>query len=187
MHGGKTPRGIEAGSFKHGRYSKYLPDRIHERYVQALADKDLINLDDEIALVDARLTGQLDRLNNTGMNDGGWSRARDLFQSFRLHTSRGRRVQAVDDLNALETILSLDSEDHIAWTVIGELIEQRRKLVETERKRLSDEDKAIAIDKLMILIAAIIDIIRRHVASKDVREAIANEVRGLVAGSPSPS
>ncbi len=45
-----------------------------------------------------------------------------------------------------------------------ELIEARRKLVDTERRRLLDEDQVITVERLMILVAAIVDIIKRNVA-----------------------
>jgi len=49
MHGGKSPRGVDSPSFKTGRHSRYLPDRLTEKYCEALADEELLRLDDEIA------------------------------------------------------------------------------------------------------------------------------------------
>jgi len=128
---------VDSPSFKTGRHSRYLPDRLTEKYCEALADEELLRLDDEIALIDALLQDQLENLNQEG-------------------------------------------EEPIAWAQVMGLVEQRRKLVDTERKRLMDEDRAIPIERLMILVAAIVDIIRRNVASQEARRAISDEIRGLV-------
>jgi len=109
-----------------------------------------------------------------------WSEARNIFASFSRNTNRNNRDGAVRDLDRLRLLLDAGVDPEITWAKIDALIEQRRKLVETERRRLMDADKAIAIDQLMILIAAIADIIRRHVASTETRRVISNEIRSLV-------
>lgn len=182
-HGGKSLRGVDASGFRTGRYSKYLPDRLLPKYHEALADEELTRLDDEIALVDARLQEQLSILQRFGTTPGGWERAKRTFRSFRDNTNRGRRAPALDALNELDQIFGADATDAVAWEGVNELIEQRRKLVETERKRLADEDRMISVERLMIMAAAIIDIIRRHVVSKEQRGAISDEIRLLVSGT----
>ena len=77
-------------------------------------------------------------------------------------------------------LLDEGNENITAWKFIGELIESRRRLVETERKRLADEDHAVAIDKLMLIMAAVLDIIRRNVESPEVQRAIADDIRALM-------
>lgn len=182
VHGGKSLAGKNHPSFKHGRYSKYMPDRLAEQYLDALQDKDLISMNDEIALTDSRLAEMLNRLNGLTMVADGWASARRLYGSFRRHTNAGRQglaIRALDDLGAL---LEQNQTDDVVWRDISELIEQRRRLVDTERKRLMDESNAIAIDQVMMLMAAVADIVRRHVASKEARGAIAGEIKRLVHG-----
>ena len=53
-HGGVTPRGVEAGAFRHGRYSKSLPDQLTSTYRQVLADEQRHDLRDELALSRAK-------------------------------------------------------------------------------------------------------------------------------------
>jgi len=143
MHGGKSLRGVDSPRFKTGRHSRYLPANMVEKYEQALADEELMRLNDEIALVDALLQNQLEYLNQEG-------------------------------------------EEPVAWAQVMGLVEQRRKLVDTERKRLLDEDQVITIERLMILVAAVADIVQRNVASREERAAVANELRLLVSGADGP-
>ena len=182
-HGGKSLAGKDSPSFKTGRFSKYLPDRLAEKYEEALSDPDLISLSNELALVDSQLTTQLELWHESGMNADGWARARELFRSFRRHSSAGDRVRALNDLEDLRILLDEGNENMIAWKFIGELIEQRRRLVETERKRLSDEDHAVSIDKLVLFMGALLDIIRRRVGDERTQREIAQDVRALMAGT----
>jgi hypothetical protein len=182
-HGGKSLAGRDSPSFKTGRFSKYLPDRLAEKYQEALSDPELISLNNELALVDSQLTTQLEQWHETGMNSGGWERARNLFRDFRRHTNAGEHARALDDLESLRILLDEANENVTAWKFVGELIEQRRRLVETERKRLSDEDHAVAIDKLVLFMAALLDIIRRRIPDEQIQREIANDVRVLMAGT----
>ena len=151
-------------TFKTGRYSKYLPDRLVERYEEALNDVDLMRLDDEITLVDTKVQDVLEQLPVEGEGPGAWQQLRDAHQRLELAIAR-------DDTNATQAGLVMLSEaitsgrdESAAWGMIVKLIEQRRKLVDTERRRLLDEDQVITVERLMILVAAIVDIIKRNVA-----------------------
>lgn len=152
MHGGKSLRGVDSPRFKTGRYSKCLPDRLVVRYEEALNDAELTRLDDEIALVDARLQDLLDRLRVDGEAIAG-----------------GR-------------------DESTAWGLILGLMEQRRKLVSTERKHLADDERFIAVESLMVLLSALLDVIRRRVPDPETQKAIADELRHLLAaGNLDPS
>ncbi len=68
-------------------------------------------------------------------------------------------------------------ELRVALRAIAEVRSTIKLLADTERKRLMDEEQTISVDELMVMVGAIIDIIRRHVASRETREAIAAEIR----------
>jgi hypothetical protein len=186
-HGGKSLVGVDSPTFKHGRYSKHLPDQLATRYQEALNDANLICLDDEIALVDSRIGRQLDLLEKTGVNEAMFIRLKLLYSRFQTHTNSGQHRYAIRAINELGALLDQGADATIAWGEINELIEQRRRLVETERKRLLDEDQMITIDRLMVLVGALVDIIRRNVASREERAAVSNEIRLLVERGPRAS
>ena len=121
IHGGRTPVGLAAPAFKTGRYSKYLPAGLTERYVTARTDPELLSLRDEIGLVDTRITEVL--------------------------------TQSSDPDAPLGDV----------WETLEPLIEQRRKLVESEHKRLHVLHSVITAEQLMLLLATITNVIRAHV------------------------
>ena len=62
IHGGTTPVGIQAQSFTHGRYSKYMPTGFLARYEASLADPEILSLKSEIAISQARVAELLQNL-----------------------------------------------------------------------------------------------------------------------------
>src|SRR4051812_28697546 len=62
MHGGKSLSGPASPTFTTGRHSKYLPARLLARYQEMTQDAELLALRDEIALIDARISDVLQRV-----------------------------------------------------------------------------------------------------------------------------
>ena len=67
LHGGKSLRGADSGTYRTGKYSKYLPAHLLEKYHEASNDPDLLSLHSGIALVDTRLADLLTTFNDKGL------------------------------------------------------------------------------------------------------------------------
>lgn len=139
MHGGTQPIGPASPNYKHGRYSKILPEALRAGYEAALADPKLLHLDEEIALIDARI---------------------------------GQRLSG-----------NPSSE---AWGDLGKLIDRRQRLVESERKRLEEAGQLLTTEQAMALVAALIQIIHRHVTDRGMLSAITTEIRALTSIAHKP-
>jgi hypothetical protein len=61
VHGGATPGGMALPQYKHGRYSKYLPTGLADKYNEALLDTELVTLRDDIALVDSQIQERMEQ------------------------------------------------------------------------------------------------------------------------------
>lgn len=136
MHGGKSLGGMASPTFKTGRYSKHLPERLAGKYKEAMRDPNLLDLRSEVALLDIRL---------------------------------GELVEA----------LGGNVPDHESWSAIVDLLESRRKLVDSEHKRMVAMHQMISADRAMILLAAVVDVIRRNVEDRQVLAVISSEIRQL--------
>ncbi len=73
-----------------------------------------------------------------------------------------------------------------ALRAVAEVRSTIKLLADAERKRLLDDERFIGIEELMALMAAITDVILRHVADPKIRKAIADEVRCLTPRNPDP-
>lgn len=180
IHGGKTPRGMALPQTKHGRYSKDLPTRLVEQYETAIADPDLLNLSDEISLVETRIRELQQRIDVDG---GGqlWGAVAGI--AFDL-----KSAQADEDMDAIKAITQRlmalaqrATDDAKAWDAIISLIEQRRKLIESEAKRRVQMQDTITSERAMLLITQLVDAVARHVHDRTALAAISNEFRALVA------
>lgn len=142
MHNGFAPIGPANVNFKHGRHSQLLKDvkGLGDHYARALADPDLLRLDSEIALVDARLSSLLEKV------------------------QKGGPRASVDGI----------------WPQLELLIENRRKLVDTESKRLKDLHAMVSVDRVMLIVSFVADSVKKHVKDRDALNLIFQDLRRLL-------
>lgn len=176
FHGGKTPGGIALPQFKDGRYSKYIPARLTTRYEQGLADGRLLELGDEIALLDSRLTDLLSRVDD-GESASLWGKLIALWRNYQKSEGLDRVGFGLE----IDQLIEAARDDYLAWNEIHTILEQRRKLVESERKRLVEIQQTITAKEAMTLIAALLGIIKDNVTDRDALQRISTAVNGLIA------
>lgn len=186
MHNGNAARGAAAGPFKTGRYSKDLPTRLRAQYDQSLSDPDLLVMREDIALLDSRLA---DLLKNVDGGESGslWKQLRGTWNGFAEARSRTDVNEMTARLSQIEQLIQRGSHESLAWGEIVSLLDNRRKLVESERKRLIDLQLMITSERALLLIGAIEDIVRKNVEDRDVMANIARGIRGLITDRASGS
>lgn len=184
LHGGKSLAGTASPQFKTGRYSKYMPQRLLERYEQSVDDPELLNMRHELSLLDARLTDLLQRVDT--------NEARALWEEIRKSHDEAKRMLINEDyaglliaLDKLDRAAGSGLADYDAWNEIEKLIDQRRKLVEAEQKRLVAMQQMVSSEQVMVLIAALIDTVKRHVPDRHVLNAISTDINKIIVSSPS--
>jgi len=180
-HGGRSLVGLANPNFRDGRHSRYLPKRLNELYAAALADPELLALRDDIALVDARIADVLTRA-DTGESGRLW---RDLQATFRRLNEAKTDPDAVRrHLRDLGELIERGTADDATWAEVRALIEQRRRLVESEAKRLVQGQHMITADRLNLLLAVVVQVVRTHVHDRATLAAISADLGALVAGEP---
>lgn len=186
MHGGATPAGIASPHFRTGRYSRYLPDRLLARYHTGQADPDLLSQHEEIALIDARLADLLQRV-DTGESGMQWKKARKAFADLQKALNNETEPDGMDQFQALAALAEAIAEgiaDYEAWNEVNRTLNRRRQLVESERKRFVEMQQTITVERAMTLIAAMADIVKRHVSDQTTRTLIGRELLQLTGREP---
>lgn len=178
MHGGQSLRGPAHPNFTTGRYSKVLPTRLLARYRAAERDPDLTSLRSELALVDARLTDLLSRV-DTGESGAAWRALLQAHRAFKRFQATGDVAQMRTALAALQGRLEESAPDYEAWREIQELLEQRRKLADSETKRLVVLQRMISAEQLTLMLGVIVDIVSQHITDRAVVSAIATDLQRL--------
>ena len=136
VHGGKLGKGIANPNFKDGNHSRYLPKRMQADYDIAMEDPNLIGLRSDIATVDARLNDILKRV-DTGEAGSLWTSLQGEYKAFQSARSSGDAAKMAETLASLGELIGKGKADWAVWGEAVGLIEQRRKLVDSEVKRLT--------------------------------------------------
>ena len=178
QHGGKTPNGIAAPSWKDGRYSKYLPTRLIPRYEEARNDRELGSLTHEIHLLDVRIGELVSQLDSK--EAGAWVASLNA-QSAKVDATKlaGDPAKWGQEVIALQELVRAGAPDHMKWAEFVGLIDQRRKLVESERKRLVELQQILTLEQANSLIVAIAESVKRHVADRTALSAISTDIARL--------
>lgn len=179
FHGGKTPVGVAAPAFKTGRYSRHMPARLLETYQQSIDDPELLNMRADIALIDSRLAELLKRA-DTGEAGTLWEQmsktAVKLLAAFDAEDMSTLRA-GLADLGKL----AVDGvADYEVWSEIQSLVEQRRKVVEAEQKRLVTMQQMVTAEQAMSLVAGLLNAVKQHVSDRNTLTAIQAEFIRLV-------
>ena len=168
----KANAGVKNPSWKHGRFSKYVPKSILEGYEESLAEPELMALREEMAVIKGRIKQLL------GEVDKGESliRSRKLKAAM---TTLKKTVKSGDMQAHARAIVELDQQIGLVgkpgktWEAIFSAIENLRRLNETEQKRLErmphDDENA---DEVLALFGWFVDMVRSHITDKQTLEAI---------------
>jgi len=179
LHGGKSLRGIASPSFKTGRYSKYMPERLVARYFESVDDPELLAMRDDISLVDARMSDLLKRV-DTGEAGKTWAELKGAYKALVNFMKASDGVGVKASLDEMNKLINKGYGDYVAWNEVMGSMEQRRKLVESERKRLMDMQQVITVEDTLGLTMRIIDVIKRNVQDKATLYRISGELTKIL-------
>jgi hypothetical protein len=171
LHGGKTLVGTASAPYRNGRYSRYVPHKLKEHYERAESDAELLSLRSEVALTDARLAELLSRV-HTGESGQLWTDLKRAHQEFKVAKRSQDDVRMQITLTRVEYLIDSAVQDHAAWAEIGELIEQRRRLTESEAKRLVSLQQMLSKEEALLLVHRLIDILTERIPDKRILSGI---------------
>ena len=178
LHGGKST----GRPLIHGRRSKFLPVRLGERAEEALADRDLISMAEDIALTDAMITEEYECLGEES-HAHLWSLAVETFDALDACTAEGdlsMEPKAGVIFERLRDILTNGMGRYQAEAKIMLLQEHKRKLSDTEIKRQTALNQYVSAKELNALMALILTIIRETVKDPGERALVGSKLIGVV-------
>jgi hypothetical protein len=179
-HGGKTPIGPGSPHFRTGSFSKFLPSRMAADFNVAMGDPELVSLRKEIATVDARIIDVLKRV-DTGEAGVIWQAAQAAMARFDREWVKKDGAGMEAALADMRRLMTQGASDWAAWrVVVGELIESKRRLVDTEQRRLTLANESLTADRAMMLLAVVVQILQKHITDRQVLGAIAADIQGTL-------
>jgi len=183
IHGGKTPGGMENANYKHGKYSRYRlkSDELHKRFMQAIEDQNLLSLREDVALIDVKIGEIVETIHEPA----SWDEAHKAFERLRLAVTQKDAGHMNAALQDLEQSFDSFKGEKAAWDDLLRILDHRRKLVESERKRMVELQQYVAVERIMGFINSLQEILKQNVDDPDKRRIIASKIRRLV-GSDQP-
>lgn len=188
FHGGKSLRGPAHPNWKGGRYSKFVPERMRERYEASLNDPETLHLLEQLALLDARLNDVLVRV-DSGESSRAWKAALDAMTKY-------EEAAALQDPDAqalawreLKKAINAGRADWETWEDVRTLIRDRKAIAESERRRKVEEHQMIAVEQAQAIMLTLIEAVRRNVDDRRVIAEIVREFDRIAyfAGKGTPS
>ena len=181
-HGGKTPQGIASPHFRTGRYSQHLPARLLTEYEDTKHDPNLLELNDEIALVHSRA---VDLIKRVDMGESGhlWRTLQKTYDDLTQATTSADQLLAMQELGQL---IRRGAADYAMWEDIGKQVDRKQRLVESQRNRAQELQQSMPLDQLNFILGALLTAIVKYVADRDTRAAIQAEFNRVLSISHQP-
>jgi len=180
MHGGNAQHAIGTNNsqFKHGRHSKYLPSQLDALYREALSNPDLLELADHIALLEARIQSILAE-SAAGEPVPRWSAIRETFDLLATAILGGDHEAVTASMETIFAMLDAGKKWDTTWDQVQETMESLRKLTDTEVKRRKELNQMVPIERVVILMAAVGNAVKRHVSNPAEIQAVYRELAML--------
>jgi len=184
FHGGATPNGIGSPHYEGRGYSKYLPTRLKDDFGQALESQTLTQLTHELALIETRL-GEVLRQLGTGESSATWQAAQahldGLIAALQAQPADPQRQgQALRDLSQ---DIKAGARDAQLWREVQQLIDGKRRLVQTENQRLINAADYVPIRSALILFDALIGVVIQYVTDRAILAAIQDQWNRVTRGA----
>lgn len=177
-HGGTSKKGIASPNWKTGRYSRHMPGSYIESYEASLKDPERLEQTEEIALSRARVMELLSRV-----EDG---ESHELLKALRNAWRALQRAKADDDeeeenrqLNRIGELINRRHQDYAAWNDVDRWLGRQKNLVESERRRMIENQEMIALEHHMALVSAMVSAVKRHVTDQRILARISQEFGAL--------
>lgn len=179
VHGGLTPGGLASVHFKTGRYSKYIPARLSEKYQAAIADPDMLSLNEDVALLRSFVFKHLSDIAGSDTHPA-WIEAKKAFAEMDTASQAGELEKFIAAKARLGDIIEPHYRAAISEGQVVKYVDQLGKLADKERRLLIDRQQTITIERMMLMITAIASIVRENVSDRQQLNAIQNGIQRLV-------
>lgn len=186
-HGGASLVGPSHPNFTTGRHSKVLKGGLAQVYETSLSDPNLVSVRDELALVDMRVSQLLEAIGETG-NAKLLKEIRAKFDVFKAAGKKKGPNSAIEGLGALEQVDRLIDDALTAaatWDELRDTLDLRRKLSETETRRMRDLHQLIDVKTAIAMMTLLVNEVKKRVTDREVLAALSTQFVRLAGGGSS--
>jgi len=179
VHGGLTPGGLASPNLKTGRYSKYIPANLTDRYEEAVSDPDILSLNEDVALLRSLVFKHLESM-AAGDTHPSWKPAYAGLQKVKKAIATGKEDLLLEGISELETVIMPNYRAAMAEDKVTGYIDQLGRIADKERRLLIDRQQVITVERMMLMITAIAAIVKQHVDDRNTLRDIQTGIQGLL-------
>jgi hypothetical protein len=183
QHGGTTPRGLASPHFQHGGYSQYLPDNLGDRMDEFMADPNIASMRKELALLGTRLSSKLEEIDK-GPSRDIWDQLEEAVDTLEAARNRGDGDGVSVALDRIVGLVREGADEQEVWEDVFEIVEQRRKLAETENKRMKQSSNTLTVEEARMLVefitGTVTDILDQYNLPPDAYEELNDATRKIL-------
>ena len=182
MHGGGSPKKGRPGGrppMDGSVRRSMLPQRMWGAYDDAMEDRHLLILRRDLAQAEARMAELLE-IAQTPECGFVWKSLQTSVNNYQRAVARQEHGVIELELNKIFELVEKGNVHHSAWAEIERLTEQRRKLVESERRRMIEMHQMISVERVLGLMEKIANVIDSVVEDREKKNAIAYGMKDLL-------
>ena len=192
LHGGASPLGVASPHFRHGRYSKAMPRGLGKKFEEAGRDPFLLSHVPELKLLDVKLSELVTELGQAA-GPQSTTELQKTWKEFQVANVAEDEARVATCVSTIDEILQGAISTADLWEQILGYIEARRKLLDSESKRLKDQHQTMGPDQLLAIIKFIVDVIRQALrkyvddnTGRKILAAITNDLERVVSREVRP-
>jgi hypothetical protein len=177
------------GRMTHGRTSKYhgaLPGRLLAAYEASLDDGRLLQMREEIALLDSRIVDLLARV-DSGESGRLWARLAEVQREFSIARHQGKVDLMQEKLAELEALIVAGRRDAEGWREVQVALDLRRKLVESERRRITEQQQAVTAEQLAGFMSTLLELLTSEIEDRGTLARISRRLYQMVTIEAAPT
>jgi hypothetical protein len=174
-HSGNAASGLASATFKHGRYSKALPQGLRKSFEEYLASPDPLSLLENVAVADARVVELLSRLEHAD-----WPKLKASWEATSKAIKGGDLAGAMAGMAELDALFQTMATNDDVWEQIQQVQEHKGKLAAREWKRRVDMRQVVTLEQLLLLMSAITNVIIEGVTLREDRLRVLRGIERLL-------
>ena len=172
LHGGKSLKGPASATYQGKGFSKYFPSKkLGDIFTRSFQDQELTFIRKDLAIVETRLVELVQSLSSE-QSGTLWKQLRKKHRD--LKRSNPHSAKAAKLHNEIGDLIQRGSSDHFIWKEIGQQIELRRRLLDSEIKRGLAANTMYTSDEVRMMADLVMTVIRTHVKDPQTLQKVAD-------------
>ncbi len=179
LHGGKSLSGLASPRRTTGKYSKDLPARLADKYEESIKDPKILELKDEIAVMNARISDLLSRIDESGSKEK-WKEVRGLYKKAKDAIKSRQQDEFAKVFAEIGRIIEQAEQDFKNWDEVSKAMRMKKSLAESQRRHQIEQQQMISSEEAMALIGFIVATIKETITDRAALASITQKIGGYL-------